>query len=398
MSVCVQPVQLPDGDRTWTVLGADHRQVGPVEEFLEYHRVTGSSPHTVRAYAKALQLWWQCLELDGRDWAEADVPALAGFVTWLREGTAPGVVLLDPAAAGPPRLAESTLATRLAAVVSFYRYHHDAHGAAPALARAWSGPPRRSRYRAFLAHLDGRSRAGRRSPMPLRPRRREACPLLTPAQIAAILSGCAARDPASGEWSGSLRDRLLFATLAETGMRLGEVLCLTHADWHPGSGGTPFIEVVPRSHPHGARVKGGRGRRIYVSDELERLYGDYLWDLAERAGRAGFEVSDEWFCFVNLDGEPRFAPMRPERVYRITGRLRQRLPGLPEGWSPHWLRHTHASALLLAGVPLHVVSRRLGHADVQTTMDLYGWVTEDAELRAVAGWRSFTEGWRVTGA
>jgi integrase len=90
--------------------------------------------------------------------------------------------------------------------------------------------------------------------------------------------------------------------------------------------------------------------------------------------------------------------MRPERVYRITGRLRRRLPGLPQGWSPHWLRHTHASALLLAGVPLHVVSRRLGHADVQTTMDLYGWVTEDAELRAVAGWRSFTEGWRVTGA
>jgi len=283
-------------------------------------------------------------------------------------------------------------------VVSFYRYHHDAHGVAPALARAWSGPPRRSRYRAFLAHLDGRSRSSRRSPMPVRPRRREACPLLTPAQVAAILQACAAQDAASGEWSGSVRDRLLFATLAETGMRLGEVLCLTHAGWHPGSGGTPFIEVVPRSHPHGARVKGGRGRRIYVSDELERLYGDYLWELAERAGRAGLEVSDEWFCFVNLDGEPRFAPMRPERVYRVRDRLHERVPGLPGGWSPHWLRHTHASALLLAGVPLHVVSRRLGHADVQTTMDLYGWVTEDAELRAVAGWRSFAEGWRVTGA
>ena len=117
------------------------------------------------------------------------MPALAGFVTWLRQGTPPGVALLDPAAAAPPRLAESTLATRLAAVVSFYRYHHDAHGVAPALARAWSGPPRRSRYRAFLAHLDGRSRASRRSPMPVRRRRREACPLLTPAQVAAILSG-----------------------------------------------------------------------------------------------------------------------------------------------------------------------------------------------------------------
>jgi hypothetical protein len=131
-----------------------------------------------------------------------DVPALAGFVTWLREGTPPDVVLLDPAAAAPPRLAESTLATRLAAVVSFYRYHHDAHGVAPALPRAWSGPPRRGRYRAFLAHLDGRSGSGRRSPMPLRRRRREVCPLLTPAQVAGILSACATRDAASGECRG----------------------------------------------------------------------------------------------------------------------------------------------------------------------------------------------------
>jgi site-specific recombinase XerD len=26
---------------------------------------------------------------------------------------------------------------------------------------------------------------------------------------------------------------------------------------------------------------------------------------------------------------------------------------VPEGWSPHWARHTHATALLLAGVPEH---------------------------------------------
>src|SRR5260370_27967111 len=91
MSVCVQAIQLPGGDRTWTVLGTDHRHVGPVEEFLEHHRVTGSSPHTVRAYAKALQLWWRFLELDGRDWTRADVPPLAGLVTGLREGPPPGV-------------------------------------------------------------------------------------------------------------------------------------------------------------------------------------------------------------------------------------------------------------------------------------------------------------------
>jgi integrase len=49
--------------------------------------------------------------------------------------------------------------------------------------------------------------------------------------------------------------------------------------------------------------------------------------------------------------------------------------------------------LLLAGVPVHVVSRRLGHADVQTTLNVYGHVTEDAELRAAADWKTLTARW-----
>ena len=58
-------------------------------------------------------------------------------------------------------------------------------------------------------------------------------------------------------------------------------------------------------------------------------------------------------------------------------------------------RHSHATALLLSGVPVHVVSRRLGHADVQTTLSTYAHVTEDAELRAVADWAKLTAGWRA---
>ena len=67
----------------------------------------------------------------------------------------------------------------------------------------------------------------------------------------------------------------------------------------------------------------------------------------------------------------------------------------PPGWTPHWLRHSHATALLLAGTPEWVVSRRLGHAHVQTTLDLYGWVGEDEALRAAANWTTYTTGWRV---
>ena len=113
--------------------------------------------------------------------------------------------------------------------------------------------------------------------------------------------------PSAASGGESLRDRLLFETLAETGVRLGEALCLTHADWHVGRGQTPFIEVVPREHPHGQRTKGGRQRRIYVSDSLERLYSDYLWLLADFADAAGRVLEDGWFVFVNLQREPRFS-------------------------------------------------------------------------------------------
>jgi len=37
----------------------------------------------------------------------------------------------------------------------------------------------------------------------------------------------------------------------------------------------------------------------------------------------------------------------------------------------HDLRHTHASQLLAAGVPVHVVSQRLGHRDPAFTLRIY---------------------------
>jgi hypothetical protein len=53
----VQRLVLPDGARTWTVLGGDHRMVGPAEEFLEYLRARQATPNTVKSHARALALW-----------------------------------------------------------------------------------------------------------------------------------------------------------------------------------------------------------------------------------------------------------------------------------------------------------------------------------------------------
>lgn len=48
----------------------------------------------------------------------------------------------------------------------------------------------------------------------------------------------------------------------------------------------------------------------------------------------------------------------------------------------HDLRHTHASWLLAAGVPIHVVQARLGHESIQTTVDTYSDLLPDAQQAA----------------
>ncbi|MCA0329475.1 MAG: tyrosine-type recombinase/integrase [Actinobacteria bacterium] len=51
----------------------------------------------------------------------------------------------------------------------------------------------------------------------------------------------------------------------------------------------------------------------------------------------------------------------------------------------HDLRHSHASWLIAAGVPLPVIQRRLGHESIQTTVDVYGHLAPDAlEIAAQA--------------
>src|ERR1700694_5781840 len=108
-----------------------------------------------------------------------------------------------------------------------------------------------------------------------------------------------------------LRDRLLWAVLAETGLRLGEVLGLQHRDWHIGRGDTPFIEARPREHAHGLRVKGGAYRKLYISDELDRLYGESLFWRCDGAVDMQFADFDAACVFMNLAREPRYEPMRP---------------------------------------------------------------------------------------
>ena len=110
-----------------------------------------------------------------------------------------------------------------------------------------------------------------------------------------------------------LRDRLLFALLLDTGMRIGEALGLRHEDLEIAE---RQVRVVPRVNDNRARAKAGRPRTIPASAELMRLYADYL--------NREYGALDSDYVFVNLWGRPRGHPLTYPAVYDLVRRLRRR--------------------------------------------------------------------------
>lgn len=390
----VQRLSFVDEPDTYTVVGADGLPIAPAAEYLRFLRDGGASPHTVRAYAAGIAEWFTVLEHTEHSWDDFPTNLFGHFLRYLRTGDLPGAARIG---APQQRMAASSLQPRAAAVLSMYRYHADAHHTERPYRRLFTSRGSWRRYRRYVGFLDGvgPQRQGDHPIYRLRSTNRTQTPVLTPTQVNTILDACAVQH--DGEWAGGpvgVRNRLLFAVLAETGMRLGEALSLRHQDFHIGAGATPFIEIVDRQdHPHGVRVKTG-ARRVYVGDDLEALYSEYVWQLVAMAADVAVSNLATHFVFVNLVHGPRFSAMRVETVYEKVRGIKGTHPALPADWTPHWLRHTHATALLLAGVPAHVVMRRLGHADVQTTLSTYGWVTQDAEMRSLAQWKNYVAGWK----
>ena len=79
----------------------------------------------------------------------------------------------------------------------------------------------------------------------------------------------------------------------------------------------------------------------------------------------GHGVGTRDTMFTNACGEP----LHPESISQLFGRIVAR-SGLPH-IRFHDLRHTHASLLVASGIPVKVVSERLGHAHPSFTIHTY---------------------------
>ena len=90
-----------------------------------------------------------------------------------------------------------------------------------------------------------------------------------------------------------------------------------------------------------------RPRRIYVGADLERLFGDYLSYLAGRSADLGLPLSSDSLLLVNCRGHPGWRRCAREQYATRSKRCSARESGRRDGLA--LVRHSHATALLLAG-------------------------------------------------
>lgn len=192
----------------------------------------------------------------------------------------------------------------------------------------------------------------------------------TPAQLSAFLG-----------WAECDEDELFPAwqLLAATGARRGEVLALrwTDIDLPNARVAIRRSAVLVRNHGEGETIeigppKSGRARVVDVDPRTVAVLR------AHRSALAGLDLRlarDEAYVLPSTSGDVRH-PERFSRAFLARGvRARRELGehALP-AIRLHDMRHTHATALLLAGVHPKVVQERLGHATISITLDTYSHV------------------------
>jgi len=329
------------GAVSWTVVDECFEPVEPVEVYLAHLEAIERSPNTLRSYASSLRLFFEFLAGRQLAWDTAGLDELGRFVSWLRQPAEKVVPLHADSAAR----AASTVNRHLAAVFGFYDFHARRGVDVAAALVDWRRGGRGG-YKPFFEGVGGRSRQAPRRPVRLRPPRRIPT-TLSPEQITTVLEACE-----------HLRDSLLIALLAESGMRVGQALGLRHSDVVSRE---RTIRIVPRAdNANGARAKCRDTAEIPVSGGLVRLYSAYLFE--------EYGEIDSDYVFVNLFAEPVGRPLRYSAVAGLIGRLRRRT-GID--FSAHTLRHSVASEWTRAGVPIEIVSKLLTHANVATTSGTY---------------------------
>ena len=150
--------------------------------------------------------------------------------------------------------------------------------------------------------------------------------------------------------------RPLVQAALQTGARYGELASLKVHDFNADAGTVAIRQS-----------KAGKPRHVVLTDEGAALFAHWT------AGRAGSEP-----LLLRPGGEPWRASHQGRPMREACERAKI-VPAL----SFHGLRHTWASLAVMAGMPLLVVARNLGHADTRMVERHYGHLAPSYVVDAI---------------
>ena len=157
-----------------------------------------------------------------------------------------------------------------------------------------------------------------------------------------------------------LRDRAILETLFSTGLRVSELVALN---------------LLTINFERGEAAISGKGKKIRVVFFSEST----LYYLDQYIKNRGYRRKEEGSLKQNKEDEPLFCSKKGERLTsRSIERIVQKyaaLAGITKPVTPHTLRHSFATDLLISGADLRSVQAMLGHSSVTTTQ-IYTHVTD----------------------
>jgi integrase len=150
-----------------------------------------------------------------------------------------------------------------------------------------------------------------------------------------------------------------------TGMRCSELLGLRWTDIDLDAGTLSINRglVAVGYDLHESRGKTRNSRRIDLDPTTVRVLT--AWRSWQQAEREAVGASPPDHLFTDASGEQVHPHSISQTFERIAARVDVPLIRL------HDLRHTHATLLIKEGVPVKVVSERLGHAKAAFTIETY---------------------------
>lgn len=175
----------------------------------------------------------------------------------------------------------------------------------------------------------------------------------------------------------------LFYIELKTGLRRGELLGLRWQDvnWENETISAGQYTVIRAKN--GVQLKrGGKtesSTRTISIDSTTIAILHRQRAIVEEHQRKALYWNDYDLIFPSKNGNPR----NPDRITTLTTEYRKKA-GLPENFTFHGCRHTHASLLLEANANIKDIQMRLGHSTFQQTMDTYSHLLPHVEKRIKA--------------